>query len=46
MPLTKKGKKIASAFRKEYEKDWKSKFYAWENKHKAEGVTKKKTKSK
>lgn len=46
MPLTKKGQKIAKAFRKEYGKDWKSRFYAWENTHKTEGIKKKKAKSK
>ena len=41
MPLTKKGKKIMTAFLEEYgKKRGKSIFYAWENKYRASGVKK------
>lgn len=43
MPLTKKGKKIVSAMKKEYgSKKGKSVFYASKNKGKIKGVEKKK----
>lgn len=43
MPLTKKGKKIMSAMKKEYgSKKGKSVFYATKNKGKIKGVEKKK----
>lgn len=44
MPLTKKGKKILSAMKKEYGKDAKTVFYASINKGKIKGAESKKKK--
>ena len=44
MPLTKKGKKVKAAFKKEYGAKGEQIFYATENKKKMKGLVKKKAK--